>query len=176
MIKYKIDQVECRISFQDFLSLNTKDKKLYKKDFETFYNLYEFLEFNLKEITHILFDNYEYILQNSKLHNLYGPASIKHVEDKNAFMQGTFYKFYIDGKLVYTEIGKKCNNMDEFQNKKIFHYEEITNKKSSRDEVTGKWYRRKEGIDYKIYPINIKKRIELDQRRKKLEYIKNDYF
>jgi hypothetical protein len=171
MIKYKIGDIDCKISFKDFLSLTTNTTKFYKKDFKDFYSLYEFIEFHLKEIRHILFDNYEYVLYNGKLHNLYGPAITRHEEDKNAFMQGTFYKFYIDGKLVYTQIGKKCNNTEEFKNKKIFHFEELTNKKNGVDDNSGKYYRRKEGIDYKIYPINLNFKIKLDQRRKKLEQL-----
>jgi len=170
MIMYKFNEVDCKIDFKDFLSLTTKKTKLYKKDFEDLYSLYEFIEFNLNKIEHILFDGYEYYLEKGKLHNLYGPAIIKHVE--NQYFSGPSRWFYINGKKIYDDINSNgCRKLENFENKEIFHFQEITNLKSGRDDSTGLWYRRKEDIDYKKYPVNLKRRIEIDQRKRKLEHI-----
>lgn len=170
MILYKFGDIECKISFKDFLSLTTKYKKLYKKDFQDIYQLYEFIEFELKNIQHLLFDGYEYYLHKGLLHNLYGPAYLYHREDKDGYLPpGTTKKFYIDGKLVCHRISDyKCKNIDEFQSKQIHHYENLTNKKSGSDPITGRTYICKEGIDYLIHPIDLDARRKLDIRRRKL--------
>lgn len=166
MIEYKFGDILCKLSFRDFLSITTKNGKNLKKDFKTFYNLYEFIEIYKKDITHILFDGYEYFLEKGILHNLYGPAYIRYDED--GYFPGTHRIFYIDGKLVYDEGNKKCTKLEDF-NKEIYHFEEITGKQSGHDPITGIRYRRREDIDYKMYPINLKHRILIDQRKKKLQ-------
>lgn len=177
MIKYKFGNIECKISFNDFLSISYNNIKRYKSDFNNFAELYELIDKNLYNIYHILFDGYEYFLEKGILHNLYGPALIKHNDDKSSMFQGTSLWFYIDGKLVHSDthimIERGCKKLEDFQNEKIFHYEEITNKKSGRDENCI-FQRRQEGIDYKIHFINLKNRIKKDQRKKKLKLI-NDY-
>lgn len=175
MIIYKFGEIDCKISFKDFLKITIKDLVKYKSDFKEFSELYEFIEKNKNKIINIFFDGYEYYLQKGLLHNLYGPALIKHNDDPSQFFQGTSRWFYIDGKKVYDDLGGRgCRKLEDFQNKNIFHFKEITNKTSGRDPDTGKFYRRKEGVDYKIYPINLKERIKIDQRKKKLERL-NDY-
>ncbi len=53
----------------------------------------------------------------------------------------------------------------------IFFYKEITGKKNEIDVLTGKRYRRIEGIDYEIQYINLNEKIKLDQRKKKLLHL-----
>ena len=172
MIHYKFGEVECKLSFKDFLSITTKSSKKLKREFKNFYELYEFIELSKKEIIHILFDGYEYTLEKGILHNLYGPAYIRYDED--GFMPGPKRFFYIDGKLVCDEMDKKCSKLEDFQTKDIHHFEEITGKQSGYDEKTGLRYRRLEDRDYKIHSINLKQRIKIDQRKKKLQRL-NDY-
>jgi hypothetical protein len=175
MIVYKIGEADCKISFKDFLSITYKDGKKYKSDFKEFSELYEFIEKNKKKISNIFFDGYEYVLEKGVLHNLYGPALIKHNDDPSEFFKGTSRWFYIDGKKVYDSMDNRgCRKLEDFQKKEIFHYEEITGKVSGRDEETGRWYKRQEGIDYKKYPIDLRERINIDQRKKKLQKL-NDY-
>lgn len=171
MIEYKFGDILCKLSFRDFLSITTKNGKKLKREFKNFYELYEFIELSKKEITHILFDGYEYTLEKGLLHNLYGPAYIRYDED--GIMPGPKRFFYIDGKLVYEEIGKKCSKLENFQTQDIHFFEEITGKISGYDEKTGLRYRRL-GRDYKIHHINLKQRIKIDQRKKKLQRL-NDY-
>ena len=172
MIMYKFLDVECKIDFESFLSIDAVTGRLYKKDFESFYTLYEYIEFNLKDITHILFDNYEYFLNHGKLHNLYGPAYKNYNITSEIFINPiNINKFYIDGKLVCDDIGnprKGCSRLEFFKSREIFFYKELTNKKSGKDDITGKWYRRKEGIDYETTIINLSERIKIDERRLKL--------
>jgi hypothetical protein len=127
MIKYKFGDVECKISFDDFLSLTINNVKKYKSDFKQFSELYEIIEKNKKQISHILFDGYEYILEKGLLHNLYGPAIIKHSDNKSAYFQGTSMWFYIDGKLVHDNLDDRgCKNLINFQHETIFHYKKLT--------------------------------------------------
>lgn len=166
MIKYKFGNIECKIDFKDFLCLTVNDIKRYKSEFKEFSDLYEFIEKNIKQITHIIFDGYEYFLKNGLLHNLFGPSIIKYTTD--GYVQGTSMFFYIDGKLVQDDlrtIGRGCKNLEDFKTKNIFHYKEISNKKTEKDINTGLYYKRKEGIDYIIYPIDLNKKI----RKQKLE-------
>jgi len=171
MIHYKFGEIICKISFKDFLKINYDNITKYKSDFKEFSELYELIEKNKDKINKILFDGYEYILQKGKLHNLYGPAIIKH-NDKDDFYKGTLEYFYIDGKKVHNKLDLRgCTKIEEFQSKDIFHYQEITGKKTGRDEITGVMYRRQEGIDYIKTSINLKERIKKDQRKKKLQQI-----
>jgi len=176
MTIYKFGDVECKISFNDFLVLIlNNDSKFFKSDFKDFSELYEFIEKNKMKIYHIIFDGYEYLLENGLLHNLYDAATIKHCEDKSSYFQGTIKRFYIDGKKVYDALDDRgCKNISDFKNNDIFHFVDITGKKSGRDN-NGNFYRRKENVDYKIYPINLKSRIDKDQRKKKLKQINNRY-
>lgn len=174
MIKYKFGERYCDISFDKFLSLIYNDSEKFKSDFENFSVLYEFMVKNINDISKMLFDGYEYYLEKGVLHNLYGPALVKYCDDKQAYFQGTSNWFYIDGKLIQDDIGtidRGCKKLEDFKSKEIFHYKDITGKKSYRDILTGKWYRRIEGVDYEIYKIDLQKRIESDQRKKKLLYL-----
>lgn len=174
MINYKFGDIECKMSFKDFLKITYNNTIKYKSDFKEFSELYELIEKNKKQISHILFDGYEYIIEKGLLHNLYGPALIKH-NDKDEFYIGTVNYFYIDGKKVFNSIdGIGCIKLEDFQNKDIFHYQELTGRKSGMDEITGKMYRRKEGVDYKKIYINLEERIKKDQRKKKLLQINDN--
>ena len=73
MILYNIGKIECKLEWDKFLSL-VCNGKLYKTDFEEFSELYEYIDKNIKNITKITFDNYEYTLKNGVLHNLYKEA------------------------------------------------------------------------------------------------------
>lgn len=174
MIVYKFGEIPCKIDFKDFLSITTDIKK-YKSEFEDISMLYEYIEHNLNKITHILFDNYEYNLEKGLLHNLYGPALIRHHDGETSHLKGTFNWFYIDGKLVCNELNTRgCNSIEKFNKDDIFHYEELTNiPQNSIDPFTGNRYRRRDGIDYKKTYINLEQRIKLDQRKKKIQYINN---
>ena len=123
MKKYKFGDIECKISFEEFLSITINDVKKYKSDFRSFNQLYELIDKNLNQISHILFDGYEYILERGLLHNLYGPAYIKHADDKSAYSRGTIVYFYIDGKLIHNTLGDRCKRLEDFQNKEIFYLE-----------------------------------------------------
>lgn len=169
---YKFLDVECKIDFESFLSIDAITGRLYKKDFESFYALYEYIEFNLKDITHILFDGYEYYLNHGKLHNLYGPAILKYnVASEVHISMINITQFYIDGKLVCDDIGstdRGCRKLESFREKEIFFYKELSNKKTGIDKITSRFYRRKEGIDYEKTIINLNERIKLDKRKLKL--------
>ena len=121
------------------------------------------------------FNNYEYILENGLLHNLYGHATLKHNDGTGAFPMGSSRKFYIQGRLVSdtNESIRGCKSWESFEKGELFFYTEITNKRSGRDE-NNVMYRRKEGIDYKKEYIDLQKLRELDKRRKKLNRIVNE--
>jgi len=181
MIYYKFGDIDCKISFKDFLSITIDDKpftiKKFKSDFKEFSELFELIEINKKKISNILFDNYEYILQKGLLHNLYGPALIRHNDSDDTYFKGTSRRFYIDGKLVYcgpSHDDRGCKKLEDFQKGEIYFYEDITGRQNGRDESTGRMYRRQEGIDYKKYPIDLQFRLKIDQRKKKLQKL-NDY-
>jgi len=171
MIKYNLG-IECSISFDNFLKFTLKNNDVkYKSDFNSFSELFEFIDKNINDITHLLFDGYEYFLENGKLHNLYGPAFIKYNEDKNAFGNVVDnYYFYIDGKLCYNlNDDRGCKYMRDFTEGDIYHYKSLTNKKKSYiDEMTGKIVKPKKGVDYIYQYINLESRIKIDQRKKKL--------
>jgi hypothetical protein len=168
---YKFGEKECKISFTDFLSITTKTGKLYKSDFKEFYILYEFIENNLNDIKNILFNGYEYVIENGKLHNLYGPALIRHTE--TGYFPGTSTRFYIDGRLVFDNIDtdKGCTKIEDFQNNIIYHFKELTTKESRYDPNTKRSRRRIDGVDYIKTYIDLKQRIIQDQRKKKLKMI-----
>jgi len=169
MIMYNFGNIECKIDFNNFLSIDDINGRLYKKDFKTFYDFYEYLEFNLYDITHILFDGYEYYLQNGKLHNLYGPAHIRYnVQVDHLINNINIHRFFIKGKLVFDDITKCCSKIENFNSKELFFYEDITKKVSGYDRITGKCIRRKEGVDYTKTIINLEHLRKLDNRRKKL--------
>ena len=44
MILYKIGDIDCKINWDDFLSLTFKSETKYKSDFESFSHLYEFID------------------------------------------------------------------------------------------------------------------------------------
>ncbi len=52
-----------------------------------------------------------------------------------------------------------------------FSFLETTYNRSGRDIATGKFYRRKEGIDYIKHHIDLKKLRQKDIRKKKLEQL-----
>lgn len=169
MIEYSFGERKCIIDFNKFLSLKYKNEVCYKSLFNEFSELYEFIELNKKEISHILFDGYEYFLENGVLHNLYGPAYIKINDKENPFtpIGAKILWFYIDGKLVFDSPDKRgCKKLQDFENNDIFHYVELTNKKP------GKYYKRKEGIDYIKTSINLEERRKNDIRSKKLKKLK----
>jgi hypothetical protein len=180
MIIYKFGNIDCKISFKDFLSITIEDTpftiKKFKSDFKEFSELYELIEINKKKITNILFDGYEYILQNGLFHNLYGAALIRHNDGDDTYFKGTSRWYYIDGKLVHIDPFdiRGCRKIEDFEKGNIYFYENITGKQSGRDENTGRMYRIIEGVDFKKYPIDLQFRRKLDQRKKKLQKL-NDY-
>jgi len=174
MIKYKFGNIECELSWKKFLCVET-DKKYYKKDFKDFGELYYFIE-NNKNMK-LTFDGYEYFIENNKLHNLYGAAKIKHTEkEEGSYFFGTTKRYFINGEIVYLIHKVPCKNDNDFFNNKIYHYKELTNKKNGKDKNTGKFYRRKENVDYTKTEINIKKLIENDKRKQKLNKINEQNF
>lgn len=169
MIKYDLGK-ECKMSFDDFLKLTLENDVKYKSDFNSFSELFEFIDKNVKKITHLLFDGYEYFLENGKLHNLYGPAIVKYNEDKGVYSNVNCY-FFIDGKLVCDSfsVDRGCTTIKSFKEGKIFHYIKLTNKKNGYiDEYTGERYKTKIGVDFDMKYINLENRIKMDQRKKKL--------
>jgi hypothetical protein len=179
MIEYSFGEKQCRLDWNDFLCItkNVPNSNiiLYKSNFKNFAEFYEYIDKNKKSISHILFDGYEYFLENGVLHNLYGPAITRYLEKSDYIVAGTqSYSFYIDGKLVCdnkSNNNKGCRKIDDFQEKEIFFYKELTNKKSGIDPYTNKYYIRTKNVDYIIVPINLKNRILLDQRKKKLKQL-----
>lgn len=177
MIKYNFG-IECEISWNKFLSMETIHDKLYKRDFKDFSEFYYFLDTNKKEINKIIFDGYEYILENGVLHNLYGPAKIRHTEkEEGQPFFGTTKWFFINGRLVTDKLEniRGCKNEKDFENGEIFFYEELTNKTSGRQD-DGTMYRRKEGVDYIKHYIDLKKLRQKEVRKKKLEQIDEQNF
>lgn len=170
MIMYKFGEVECKIQWEEFLSVKTTEIQ-YKSDFKNFNTFYEFLDKNIKIIKELLFNGYKYILENGILHNLYEPSLIRISGPKTFAPNSTSRLYYIDGGLVCWKMSERCRNRDQFEKKEIFHFEELTNKQSGRDVDTGVWYRRKEGIDYIKHYINLEYRRKQDQRSKKLNRI-----
>ena len=170
MIEYPLGDRKHKIDFNKFLSLTIKGEIKYKSDYKDFAQLYEFIDKNIKNISKLLFDGYEYILENGVLHNLYGPAYIRINDNEKSYTAVVGQKilwFYIDGKLVYDKLDKRgCKTEEDFNKKYIFFYEELTNK--IYNPSIGPSTRRKEGIDYKKIPINLEERRKIDQRGKKI--------
>jgi len=170
MTELSIGEIKCKINFDDFLYLKFNGDKKYKSSYNTFPELYEFIDRNINKITYMKFDNYEYFLENGFLHNLYGPAHIKYSTTQTAFSNigQKIFHYYIDGKIVHDKLDDRgCRKKVDFKGE-IFFYEELTNNKSGRDS-SGKLYRRKENIDYRKTIINLNERIKIDQRNKKLK-------
>jgi len=167
MIEYSFGERKCKLDWNIFIYL-LSDKKYYKSDFKDFSDLYEYIDRNKKGISQILLDGHKYILENGVLHNLYGPAYIRY-NDKNTPLVGEKSNFfYIDGKAVSNKLDNRgCRTLEEFGSDELYHYKEISNKKHVKDN------NRKEGVDYIKTPINIKQKILLDQRKKKLDQISN---
>jgi len=144
MIEYSFGERKCKLDWSIFICL-IADKKLYKSDFKDFSNLYEYIRYNDEK---------------TDFYKLLGTKS-------------TF--FYIDGKLVCNKLDDRgCRNLEDFNNNEIFHYHELSNIKHNKNINTGKWYKRQEGVDYIRTVINIKQKILLDQRKKKLKQISNN--
>lgn len=176
MIYYKFGDKNCKIDFLDFLCLIFDNKKIYKSEFENFSDLYEFIDKNKCHISYLLFDNYEYYLERGVLHNLYGSAYSRIVDNDNEYNPKGYKNeyFYIDGKLVCDKLDFKrgCKKECDFKNNEIFHIQRITDNEPGRDK-NGKFYRLKEGVDYIKTTINLKERIKIDQRKKKLLKLNN---
>ena len=178
MIEYSFGERKCKLDWNDFICLTENTDKKYKSQFPNFATLYEYIDTMKKDISHILFDGYEYFVENGVLHNLYGPAIIRYLEKGDYVAAGTkSYSFYINGKLVYNDpvdIKRGCRKIDDFEKGKIFFYEDLTFKEYDYiDPNTGRRYRRQEGIDYIKTPIDLENRRFLDQRKKKLKQISN---
>ena len=173
MIKYNFGKVKCKIEFDKFLKIEINNIIKYKNGFKSFSDLYELIEKQKNNINHILFDGYEYFLENGLLHNLYGPAKILYGSENVWNVNGESYFFYIDGKLVHDNINntRGCKKLESFKNEKIFFHKEITGKRTGKDKNTGFFYKRKEGVDYNITIINLEEIIKKDQRFKKLKKI-----
>lgn len=173
MIKYNIGDIPVNFDMSKFLCLIYDEEKIYNDYFDNIQSIYKFIDMNIKNISMILFDGVEYILEDGKLHNLYGAAIKRYVEkDELNFSNNTMVEyFYIDGKLVVNRPykgGRGCRNKSDFQEKPIYHYEELTNIKSG-EKSNGKYYRRKIGIDFDYHIIKLKTRIVLDTRKKKIK-------
>ena len=151
MIQYNFG-IECKISWEDFLSLKTLDNRtLYKSDFKTFPDLYEYIDTQKLEIKELLFDGVKYYIEDGLLHNLYGAARIRQISEKEQTQSfhvtgSILYRFFIDGKEVQCD-NKHCRIQKDFDEKELYFFEEITGLKSGRD-ATGKFIRRKIGVDY----------------------------
>lgn len=167
MITYKIGDVDCKLGFEDFLSLIHNDKKLYKSDFKNVAELYEFIDKNLKNISELLFDNYTYILEDGLLHNLYGPATIKFLPPESYLPGGPSKRFYIYGKLISIQGDRPCNKIEDFEKQEIFYYQELTGKISTPGN------RRREGVDYIKHYYDLRLLRFKDQRKQKLIRLRN---
>lgn len=160
MINYKIGDVECKLGFEDFLSLIYNGKKLYKSDFKDVAEFYEFIDKNIKNISELIFDNYTYTLEDGLLHNLYGPATFKYMKD--SYFPGPSRRFYIKGKLISRDSGAPCQKLEDFEREEIHYHQEITGKISKPGD------RRREGIDYIKHYYDLKLLRQKDQRKQKL--------
>ena len=168
MVQYSFSDRKCNLSWNTFLSLDINKDRLYRKDFKDFYALYEFIDLNKTKIKHLLCDGEEFFIRKGELHNLTGPAYIR-IDEKGLF-PGPCKWFYINGRMVCEMGGNACKKLDVFLKGEIFFYEEISGKQNGKDEITGKYYRRKEGIDYIRTPVNLR----FLSRKEKLERL-NDY-
>ena len=174
MIEYSFGENKCKLDWNNFLCVTENDVKAYKSDFKDFAEFYEYIDTLKNNISHILFDGYEYFLENGVLHNLYGPAIIKIASVDGKFTpKGTkSYSFYIKGKLVHDQLDDRgCRKMEDFEKNEIFFWKRLTDKISGKDTNTGIYHRTKAGIDYIKTPINLQNLRLLDQRKKKLKQI-----
>lgn len=160
MIHYNLGynlEDECHvISWDKFLCLICNEEKYYKSQFNTFSDLYEFIDTNIKNITKIVLDGCEYILENGKLHNLYDYAKIVHRTDGP--YPGTFRTFYIFGKIIYGEnsLKSRIKSLRDFNSLDLFtlEYDPIHHMKYNRQT-----------------PINLVELRQKDIRSKKLKRI-----
>ena len=169
MIRYKLGDVELNFDFESLLVVFTKNRTLYKSDFEGVSDFFEYLHKNINDIIEITFDSKCYRLKNGLLHNLWSPALSEYNQD--GYFKGWKKLFYIDGKLVYCK-GEPIKSSEKLLSD-IYHHEEITQKKTGK-EPDGTIYRRKEGVDYKHHYIDIEKLRKKEMRQKKLEEIENE--
>ena len=176
MIEYSFGENKCKLDWNNFLCVTENNIKVYKSDFKDFAEFYEYIDVLKEKISHLLFDGYEYVLENGVLHNLYGPAIIRYNEkgDYITAAGSKTYFFYINGRLVCDKLDDRgCRKIEDFKKGEIFFYQELSFKElNSKDPITGLRHRkRQEGIDYIKTPINLQHRITLDQRKKKLKQI-----
>jgi len=169
MIEYSFGENKCKLDWNNFLCVTknvpNSNIKIYKSTFKDFSEFYEYVDRFKNEITHLLFDGYEYFLEEGVLHNLYGPAIIKYLEKSDYTPAGSkWYSFYINGKLVHDKVGNSdrgCRTIENFENEKIFFHEELSSKKD----------RKQKDVDYIKTPINLQNLRLLDQRKKKLKQL-----
>ena len=182
MIEYSFGERNCKLDWNDFLCVtknvpNNNILKIYKSSFKNFAEFFEYVDKFKKEISHLLFDGYEYFLENGVLHNLYGPAIIIFLEKSDYIAAGTkSCSFYINGRLVCDKLDDRgCRKTEDFEKNEIFFYTKLTDNITGRDPITGVMYRIKEGVDYIKTPIDLKNRRFLDQRKKKLKQLDGIY-
>lgn len=127
MVSYKIGYIECFFKFEDFISLECDFKKYYKCDFIDFSSLIKFIDENIKQITKIVFDNKQYVLENGLLHNLYGP-SITVYPTPGGHNKNTIKRYFINGNII--ESGGDIDILSDkiFKNGNIY-YKDNKNKK-----------------------------------------------
>ncbi len=173
MIEYFFGENKCKLDWNNFLCVTENNIKVYKSDFKDFAEFYEYIDTLKEKISHILFDGYEYFLEDGVLHNLYGPAIIRYLEKGDYVAAGTkSYSFYIKGKLVHDQLDDRgCRKMEDFEKNEIFFWKRLTDKISGKDPNTGIYYRTKDGVDYIKTTINLQNLRLLDQRKKKLKQL-----
>lgn len=157
MIRYNFGDGIHNISWGNFLKLTINDNIYYKSKFKEFSELIEFIDINLLEISNILLDNCEYVLENGKLHNLYGAAKTTYLTGYNP---GWYYKFYICGKLVYEEVlvgGQTIKNIKDFNTLHLYVAKHNPKTTPKRDNI--------------IKEINITELRINDKRNKKIKRI-----
>jgi len=120
MIRYDLGDGCYNISWDNFLSLTHNCDIYYKSHFNTVSDFFEFLDINIKNISRLLFDNCEYILENGKLHNLYDYAKATYIE--TGILPGWYFSFYIYGKLLYGHYqpNVKICNLTDFNKSNMF--------------------------------------------------------
>jgi hypothetical protein len=110
--------INVEIDWNKFLKIET-DKILYKSDFKSFSDLYEYIIKNLKDIKNILFDGQQLFLRNGLLHNLYEPALIKYFAEPLYGGNKISNNFFINGQEVYVK-GNLCKKLTDFENGQIY--------------------------------------------------------
>lgn len=160
MIRYDFGEECYNISWDNFLSLTHNCDIYYKSHFNTFSDFFEFLDINIKNISRLLFDNCEYLLENGKLHNLYNYAHARYVAE--GYQPGWYYDFYVFGKKLYesNHTGGKIRNIIQFNtlNMCTLKYDPKLTRKS----------------DNIITPVNIVELRKQDIRLKKLKRLLNE--